>query len=287
MRPRHESPTTGIARSGTAHGTIVIPHRHNAAVDAAMRRTAIATLATIAGLLALPAGAPAQSLPPRAAPIVPPPPPGLQCRQAITAAERAAAVPPQLMAAIARVESGRPDARGIVHPWPWTINAEGAGRYFETKQAALAAVRALQARGVRSIDVGCMQVNLHHHPTAFATLEQAFDPQANAAYAARFLGVLYAATRDWTQATAFYHSATPELGEQYQRRVAAAWPEEQKHGGAGMGLHQANAWSVNAFTANAWNSRGLPAAGKPAGGRLGHSGRPVNAPRPAGTPTRF
>ena len=246
-----------------------------------MRRTAISTLATIAGLLALPAGAPAQSLPPRAAPIVPPPPPGLQCRQAISAAERAAAVPPHLMAAIARVESGRPDASGAVHPWPWTINAEGAGQYFDTKNAALVAVRALQARGIRSIDVGCMQVNLHHHPTAFATLEQAFDPQANAAYAARFLGVLYAATRDWTQATAFYHSATPELGEQYQRRVAAAWPEEQKHGGAGMGLHQANAWSVNAFTANAWNSRGAPTSDK-----LRRSGRPV-AGSPLAASNRF
>ena len=164
----------------------------------------------------------------------------------------------QLMAAIARVESGRPDAPGVIHPWPWTINAEGAGQYFATKDAALAAVRALQARSVRSIDVGCMQVNLHHHPTAFATLEQAFDPATNAAYAARFLNALYARTGDWTRATAQYHSATPELGEAYQRRVAAAWPEEQRRGGTGLGLHQAHAMSTNAFTRNAWNTGASP-----------------------------
>ncbi len=233
----------------------------------------VSALALAACLPALPSGARAQHPAPRATAItLPAPPPGLQCRQAITAAERAAAVPAQLMAAIARVESGRPDARGMVHPWPWTINAEGAGQFFETREAALAAVRALQARGVRSIDVGCMQVNLHHHPAAFATLEQAFDPTANAAYAA---------TRDWTQATAFYHSATPELGTQYQRRVAAIWPEEQRHGGGGLSLEQANALLTNAFTRNAWNSVGpaptgpLGRSGRPLAARLGMAGPPA------------
>ena len=41
-----------------------------------------------------------------------------------------------------------------------------------------------RAQGARSIDVGCMQVNLLHHADAFASLEQAFDPVANARYAA-------------------------------------------------------------------------------------------------------
>ncbi len=270
-RSRQRLPTHWNPWHDPPHGTIVIPRRHKAAVNGAMRRTIISALAVAACLPALPIGARAQHPAPRATAItLPAPPPGLQCRQAITAAERATALPPQLMAAIARVESGRPDARGVVHPWPWTINAEGAGQFFETREAALAAVRALQARGVRSIDVGCMQVNLHHHPAAFATLEQAFDPAANATYAARFLGKLYAVTRDWTRATAFYHSATPELGESYQRRVAAVWPAEQRHGGVGLSLDQANAWSSNAFTRNAWNT-----AGPPPSGPLARSGRPL------------
>ena len=197
-------------------------------------------------------------------------PPGLQCRQAIHAAERAGAVPLQLMAAIARVESGRPDAQGVIHPWPWTINAEGAGQYFDSKDAALAAVRVLHAKGVRSIDVGCMQVNLAHHPAAFTSLEQAFDPAVNATYAARYLNELYAQTRDWARATAFYHSATTERGEGYQRRVAAVWPEEQKRLRDTPMAAQGNVWSRHAFTANAWNSAGAAPTGA-----LAHSGRPV------------
>ncbi len=65
---------------------------------------------------------------------------------------------------------------------------------------AVAAVRAMQARGIQSIDVGCGQINLMHHPDAFASLEQAFDPQANAVYAARFLKELFAQTGDWNKA---------------------------------------------------------------------------------------
>jgi hypothetical protein len=235
-----------------------------------MRYLTISALALAGAIFAM--GAQAQS-PPRGQParaaVLPPPSPGQECRAAIVAAERAGNLPPQLMAAIARVESGRADGRGAVHPWPWTINAEGAGQYFATKAEALAAVRALQAKGVQSIDVGCMQVNLMHHPDAFASLEQAFDPAANAAYAARFLNVLYGQTRDWTRATAFYHSTTPERGESYQRKVAAAWPLEQ--GRRGWGTMTVHVFSRHAFSANVWNTGPAPAtfrASAPRGTRV-------------------
>jgi hypothetical protein len=147
----------------------------------------------------------------------------LLCPQAIAAAEQAHAIPARLLAAIGRVESGRPDSSGAVLPWPWTINAEGQGRFFDSKAEAIAAVRALQAQGVQSIDVGCMQVNLMHHPDAFASLDQAFDPMANAEYAAGFLRRLYAQTNNWPEAAAQYHSATPGLADDYRRKVMMAW----------------------------------------------------------------
>jgi hypothetical protein len=84
-------------------------------------------------------------------------------------------------------------------------------------------VRGLQAQGVRSIDVGCLQVNLLQHPEAFTTLDQAFDPAANVNYAARFLRELFAESLDWTQAAAAYHSRTPDLGMAYLQQVLAAW----------------------------------------------------------------
>lgn len=154
--------------------------------------------------------------------------PGLLCRAAVAAVEREAGLPPRLLSAIARVESGRRDpGTGGFHPWPWTINAEGRGSFYPSKAAAIAAVRELQAQGVRSIDVGCMQVNLRHHPQAFATLEEAFDPLANARYAARFLAELQATRGDWMRAAAHYHSQTPELAEAYRARVAEALTAEQ------------------------------------------------------------
>jgi len=196
----------------------------------------------LAALLAWPLAA-GQFAPARAAPLVAMPTPlvttpasGASCRPAIAAAEQAGAIPPLLLAAIGKVESGRRDpATGVVAPWPWTINAEGQGSYYDTKAQAIAAVRALQARGVQSIDVGCMQINLVHHPDAFASLDQAFDPSANATYAARFLNELHAQTNDWLRAAGQYHSSTPGLGAAYQTQVAAGWTEERRLAG-GMPL---------------------------------------------------
>ena len=141
------------------------------------------------------------------------------CEQAIAVTEKAARLPPKLFGAIARAESGRLDPAGRVRPWPWTINLDGVGVFFPTKDIAVAAVALLRLGRPHSIDVGCMQISLVHHPHAFATLEDAFDPAANAAYAARFLTGLYRQTRDWPLAVASYHSADPERGEAYQRLV--------------------------------------------------------------------
>jgi hypothetical protein len=169
-------------------------------------------LILLAGLVAAPAWA---GLPAAV------PSPFAQCDAAIAAAAKLPGrVPRTLLPAIARVESGRLDpATGKVRPWPWTINVDGTGYFYDSKDAVIAAVKALQAKGKRSIDVGCMQVNLMHHPKAFAGLEEAFDPVANARYAVRFLVALYAQTKNWPLATAYYHSSTPDLGEEYQRLV--------------------------------------------------------------------
>jgi hypothetical protein len=171
--------------------------------------------------------------------------PGLLCQQAIQTASQAHGMPPGLMAAIAQVESGRHDpVSGALHPWPWTVDAEGQGAFYDTKEQAIGAVRALMARGVRSIDVGCMQINLLHHPTAFNSLEQAFDPTANADYAARFLLELHGQTNTWPAAAAMYHSATPDIGAAYAQKVMAAWPEQRLMAEAPPRLAMAQAWAA-------------------------------------------
>jgi len=149
------------------------------------------------------------------------PAPFAECDSAIAAASKTAArMPDKLLPAIGRVESGRLDpATGKVRPWPWTINVEGTGYFYNSKAEVISAVQQFQSRGVRSIDVGCMQVNLMHHPKAFSNLEEAFDPAANARYAVKFLNTLHAQTKDWNLATAWYHSMSPDRGEEYQRLV--------------------------------------------------------------------
>ena len=142
------------------------------------------------------------------------------CEASIGVAQKALRIPDKLMPAISRVESGRVDpATKRVRAWPWTINVEGTGYFFETKAEAIAAVQTLQAKGPRSIDVGCMQVNLKYHPSAFVDLDAAFDPPANALYAAKFLASLHRQFGDWFLATAAYHSQDAERGEEYQRKV--------------------------------------------------------------------
>jgi soluble lytic murein transglycosylase-like protein len=171
------------------------------------------------------------------------PSPSALCRSAIAAVERAAGIPDRLMQAIGIVESGRPDERGGATAWPWTINVEGVGYSFESKAEAIAAVNAHRARGARSIDVGCMQVNLLHHGDAFASLEEAFDPAANARYAAAFLQRLLAQTGSWPRAAAGYHSLTPDVGAEYARKVLAVWarPGLGEGGGPFMATRPASA----------------------------------------------
>ena len=148
----------------------------------------------------------------------------LACDRAAAQAERAWNLPPGLLAAIGTVESGRIDPVALDrHAWPWSINADGAGYFAASKSEAIGLVRVLQARGARYIDVGCFQVDLFYHPDAFTSLEQAFDPDANAGAAARILVQGRFNATSWDQAVAAYHSASLLKGAWYLQRVLAAW----------------------------------------------------------------
>lgn len=146
------------------------------------------------------------------------------CTQNVPFYERQYGIPSHLLSAISSTESGRWHKElKIVLPYPWAINAEGKAYYFDSKAQAVAGVKKLQAQGVRSIDIGCMQVNLVHHANAFSSIEQAFDPKSNIAYGASFLRNLYESEGSWRKATAAYHSKTPSRGSQYVGRVFRSW----------------------------------------------------------------
>jgi len=182
--------------------------------------------------------------------------PGELCRAAIAVVEREARLPPNLLHAIATVESGRADpASGRTVSWPWALNAEGAGQFFGSQPEAVAAVRQLQDRGVKLIDTGCLQVNLFHHPDAFASLDEAFDPLTNARYAAGFLKRLHAVSGDWVVAAGHYHSQTASRADLYRMRVLAAWP-----GRSSVVTHIDPAVQRRQDLADAWNRGGANVA---------------------------
>lgn len=138
-------------------------------------------------------------------------------------------LPEMMLAAVTTVESGRSVPNGkAMSPWPWTIFAEGRGQYYPTKAAAIDAVRDLRARGVQTIDVGCMQINLRYHPRAFTSLDEAFDPESNVRYGAHFLQTLKKSYGAWDAALEHYHSYDPTRRETYRQRIFSAWLKVQQ-----------------------------------------------------------
>ena len=139
------------------------------------------------------------------------------CDLSAELAAREHSVPIDVLQAITRTETGR-TKNGELLPWPWTVNMEGAGQWFETRGAAQKfAIQRFNA-GALSFDIGCFQINYRWHGRNFSSISEMFDPVLNADYAARFLKSLFHETGDWSKAAAAYHSRTPEFAERYQAR---------------------------------------------------------------------
>lgn len=141
----------------------------------------------------------------------------LLCEAAASQAAQQEGVPLSVLTAISLNESGR-KRDGRLRAWPWTVNMEGAGHWFDSREEALQYVLAEFDHGTRSFDVGCFQINYKWHGEQFASIEEMFDPIANARYAARFLKTLYAEQGSWEGAAGAYHSRTPEFADRYAAR---------------------------------------------------------------------
>lgn len=145
------------------------------------------------------------------------------CAQAISHHTRGKEIDADIAMAVGLTEAGRFLDSGVLAIWPWTANAAGEGRFFETKKDAIAWVREKQGQGVTSIDVGCMQINLKWHPEAFASLEEAFEPSINVAYGVDYLAT-WVAQHGIEQGVGRYHSSTTE----HQERYLASFRRNQK-----------------------------------------------------------
>ncbi len=139
------------------------------------------------------------------------------CDKAGAMAAQATGVPLEVLSAISLTETGR-RIDGRSRAWPWTVNMEGKGVWFATPDEALTYVNEHFARGARSFDVGCFQINYRWHGNAFSSIEEMFDPARNALYAAQYLRNLYAETGSWSRAAGAYHSRTPQYADRYRAR---------------------------------------------------------------------
>jgi hypothetical protein len=142
------------------------------------------------------------------------------CSKHFARAEREHGIPKHLLAAVSLQETGRynKSKRSMV-PWPWAVNVEGKGYYFDTMHEAVTFVKRQKMKGKTSIDVGCMQVNLHHHPDAFVSVSESF------------LKENFREARSWRNAVAWYHSRNSRHGTPYYAKVRERWRQIIAGGG--------------------------------------------------------
>ena len=153
-----------------------------------------------------------------------------KCMTHFRLVEKKHKIPRDLLHSISLKESGRKHTKSDkTIPWPWAVNVEGKGYYFNSKNQAVEFVKQQQAFGKRSIDIGCMQINLLHHPEAFKTVAEAFDPQTNINYGAIFLKEKYDQYGTWKKAIANYHSANEERGANYHKSILKIASNIDKH----------------------------------------------------------
>ena len=120
---------------------------------------------------------------------------GFICMDATTRAEEKHQIQKYLLTSISTVETGKWNKTAQQKmAWPWTINVRGKGHYY----------------------------NMRFHGKEFASLEDAFDPEKNVEYAARFLKRLYDRRQDWMKAATDYHSRRPAKAQAYKKRLLAS-----------------------------------------------------------------
>ncbi len=134
------------------------------------------------------------------------------CDRSAIRISREMGVPEHVLLAITRTETARYGT-----PWPWTVNMEGDGHWFDSRDEALAFAERRHAGGATSFDIGCFQINFRWHGENFPSIEAMFDPDANARYAARFLIELYGELGNWDAAVGAYHSRTERYAARYLR----------------------------------------------------------------------
>jgi soluble lytic murein transglycosylase-like protein len=123
------------------------------------------------------------------------------CESEMARAAQIHGIPLGILYAVGLTETGR---RGALYPY--ALGAEGQTVFAKNLDDAMANFEAMRHRGVKLIDLGCMQINHYFHGDKFDSVRAMFDPAKNVDYAARFLKALKAREGSWTMAVARYNA---------------------------------------------------------------------------------
>lgn len=126
-------------------------------------------------------------------------------------------IPPRVLYSVALQESRMRLRSRLTRPWPWTLNVAGVPRRYPTRIAAYNGLTQYLKQGIRSIDVGLMQVNWRYHQDKLGNPWQALDPYHNVRTGAKILASEYRKSQDWFEAIGRYHSPGSNL--QQKRRA--------------------------------------------------------------------
>ncbi|MEE2695007.1 MAG: transglycosylase SLT domain-containing protein [Pseudomonadota bacterium] len=133
-------------------------------------------------------------------------------------------LPNKLLTSISLVESGIKREKNTFRSWPWTLNVSGKSMYFNSKIEILKYLKE-NINKKKSIDIGCMQINVRYHLRNFESLSHMVDPEENVKYAATFLLQLFKKHRSWNEAISRYHSSVPIKKKRYLKKVYAYWKD--------------------------------------------------------------
>lgn len=123
------------------------------------------------------------------------------CEREMARAARLHQIPLGILYAVGLTETGH---RGALHPF--ALGAEGQTLFAKDMKEAIASFEAMRRRGVKLIDLGCMQINHYYHGDKFESVQAMFNPSRNVDYAARFLTELKQREGSWTMAVARYNA---------------------------------------------------------------------------------
>lgn len=129
-------------------------------------------------------------------------------------------VDPKLLYAVALAESQKV-VDGQVRPWPWALNIQGKGYFFDTREEAEDYLAKTIARGVKNVDIGPLQINYNWHGHRINEPNELFDLATAVRVGADILAeALGSAPHDKVLAVGRYHNWKDEYrARQYGTKV--------------------------------------------------------------------